>query len=178
MTAFNFSFISAYQNVLLLLLAMPVALVAPTEMTRDLNLMDLVATLVFLVAIVGETVADEQQWLFQTEKKRRTRAGEKLDGDYLNGFITSGLFAYSRHPNFFCEQLLWLAIYLFIPAATGSLLFTVPASGCVQLCMLFQGSTWLTELISTSKYAQYKSYQQRVSMLIPMPPSRAASTMR
>ena len=178
MTAFNFAFISSYQNYLLLLLAMPVALVEPTQETRALNLMDLVALLVFVIAIVGETVADEQQWAFQTEKKRKKEAGEKLVGDYKNGFITSGLFAYSRHPNFFCEQLIWVAIYLFIPAATGSLLFTMPASGCIQLCLLFQGSTWLTELISASKYPQYAQYKQRVSMLLPMPPSRAASTTR
>ena len=33
--------------------------------------------------------------------------------------------------------------------------------------MLFQGSTWLTELISAKKYAEYKLYQERVSRFLP-----------
>jgi steroid 5-alpha reductase family enzyme len=58
---------------------------------------------------------------------------------------------YSRHPNFFAEQLLWWGMYLFAVSATGRYLHW-SAAGTAALTMLFQGSTWLTELISVSKY--------------------------
>jgi hypothetical protein len=33
--------------------------------------------------------------------------------------------------------------------------------------MLFQGSTWLTELITSGKYPEYRDYQQQVGMFAP-----------
>ena len=40
----------------------------------------------------------------QSEKHARLGAGQRLTGEYAPGFITSGLFRYSRHPNFWAEQ--------------------------------------------------------------------------
>lgn len=37
----------------------------------------------------------------QTAKYAKRAAGERLTGDYSKGFLTTGLFRYSRHPNFF-----------------------------------------------------------------------------
>lgn len=42
--------------------------------------------------------------VFQNAKYAKINAGEALHGDYARGFLTSGLFRYSRHPNFFSEQ--------------------------------------------------------------------------
>ena len=167
---FNLTFISTYQNILLMMIALPVqdVLSAPSA-TRPLNWMDAFATLSLLAALVGETVADNQQWVFQTEKWRRRKAGEKLEGDYARGFLTGGLFRYSRHPNFFCEQALWVAVYMFAVAKTG-VLCRWSALGCLQLIMLFQGSTSLTEMLTKEKYPEYDEYQKRVSRLIPLPP--------
>ena len=38
---------------------------------------------------------------WQNEKHARIREHRRLTGDYNRGFLTSGLFRYSRHPNFF-----------------------------------------------------------------------------
>ena len=46
---------------------------------------------------------------------------EKLEGDYKNGFRTTGLWSLSRHPNFACEQLIWIMFYLFSASANGEL---------------------------------------------------------
>ena len=48
--------------------------------------------------MLGEAVADKQMFEFQTEKYRRKRAGEHL-GEYAHGFVRTGLWGYSRHPN-------------------------------------------------------------------------------
>ena len=55
---------------------------------------------------------------FCSEKYRRRNAGE-APGPYARGFIETGLWAYSRHPNYFCEVSLWWAFYLFAVAATS-----------------------------------------------------------
>lgn len=50
---------------------------------------DAVFAVLFVAFLVGETVADQQQWDFHQRKAR----GE------AEGFLTTGLFATSRHPN-------------------------------------------------------------------------------
>ena len=69
---FNLLFVACAQNVLLLLIASPayVALANPAP----LRTLDFAAAAAFVVLLVGETVADQQQWRFQREKTRRAEA--------------------------------------------------------------------------------------------------------
>lgn len=78
------------------------------------------------VLILGEHIADVQQFDFQTEKYRRKKAGVALTGPYEKGFISTGLWGVSRHPNYFCEVHVWWAFYGFSIAASGE----VPALSC------------------------------------------------
>lgn len=129
---------------------------------------DLPLTVSFIVLLVLESVADQQQWDFHTKKRDAKKKGGVLKGDVRRGFLTQGLWKYSRHPNFLCEQLMWWNIYAFGLvgcAKTFHWTFTGPA----LLTILFQISTRLTEWISAEKYPEYKAYQKAVPMLIPTP---------
>ena len=93
--------------------------------------------------------------------------------DFRPRFLTTGLWRFSRHPNFFFEQAQWWALFLFGAIAAGSLLqWTV--LGAVLLTILFIGSTRFTEEITRSKYPEYADYQATTSPIIPWPPRRAA----
>lgn len=157
---FNVGFISGYQNFLLLLLAMPAWLAWQNR--SPLGVLDAVATVGFIALLIGETVADQQQWAFQQDRKARKLRGEP-DG---KGFLDTGLWAWSRHPNFFCEQGQWWMVYLFAVAAAGTPL-NISILGAGLLTMLFDGSTRFTESITASKYPLYKTYQNTVSRMIP-----------
>lgn len=166
---FNVVFIALYQNVLLLLISLPAYTCWKVKKLNPYpGPLDLVATVLFLFFLGLETLSDGQQWNFQLEKQRRLNAGLKLRGDYLDGFIQRGLFRYSRHPNFFAEMGIWWSFYLFSVSATGTV-FNWTALGPVLLTLLFQGSTWFTELISAKKYPKYAEYKRRTSRLLPMP---------
>lgn len=41
--------------------------------------------------------------------------------------------------------------------------------GALSYLLLFQGSTWLTERISSQKYPEYRVYQERVGRFLPTP---------
>ena len=103
--AFDLGFISVYQNALVLMTTFP-ALVAMRS-DRTFGWMDAVAAVLMLAFIVWETVADEQQWRFQTRKWAIINEGRKLEelpAPYNKGFNTTGLWGLSRHPNYFAEQ--------------------------------------------------------------------------
>jgi steroid 5-alpha reductase family enzyme len=162
---FNVFFIVLFQNALLVLITLP-ALTAWEHRGTPLRPLDFVVTAVFLLLLAGEAIADQQQWNFQQLKK----AGK------AEGFVTSGLWRYSRHPNFFFEQAQWWVFFLFGAIAAGSILqWTV--AGAFVLTVLFVGSTIFTESITRSKYPAYADYQAVTSPVVPwFPLRRRAST--
>lgn len=165
---FNLLFISVYQNLILLLIALP-ALTASEHRSTPLGPLDVLLSVVFVAFLAGETVADQQQWNFQQWKKAEKAAGR----DPRPRFITSGLFRYSRHPNFFFEQAQWWVIYLFGAVAAGSL-WQWTVLGALLLTVLFIGSTAFTEQITRSRYPEYADYQRGTSPLVPWRPRRPA----
>ncbi len=165
-TAFNLFFISLYQNTLILLFTLP-AVVAWQGADKPLGFFDGLLAVFFLALLALETVADEQQWRFQTEKYRRIRAGEPLDGEYARGFVSNGLWGRVRHPNYAAEQLIWVVFYAFSVAATGRWV-NWSLAGAVLLMLLFLGSADFSEKISAGKYPEYKDYQKRVPRFWPV----------
>ena len=162
---FNLFFIVIYQNVLLLLITLP-AWTAYQHRT-PLNGLDILCAVVFLTFLVGETVADQQQWDFHQWKKAESAAGRQPQPRFLQ----SGLFRFSRHPNFFFEQAQWWMVFFFGAVAAGSVLqWTV--IGPVLLTGLFIGSTVFTESITLSRYPDYAEYQRRTSPIVPWLPRR------
>lgn len=89
---------------------------------------------------------------------------EKADLD--RGFVVSGLWTFCRHPNFACEQAIWFVLYQWSCLITDQL-YNWAGVGAVGYLALFQGSTWLTELITANKYPQYKEYQKRINRFVP-----------
>ena len=166
-TVFDLFFISIYQNALVLMTTFP-ALVA-MKSDAPFNWVDCVAAALMLGFIIWETVADEQQWSFQTRKWAMINEGKKLEelpSPYNKGFNTNGLWSCSRHPNYFAEQGTWAAFYLFsIGAGIGLINWSI--IGALLLIVLFQGSSALAEEISGGKYPEYSDYCQKVSRFFP-----------
>ncbi|MBP9998444.1 MAG: DUF1295 domain-containing protein [Bacteroidales bacterium] len=165
---FDLLFIAFYQNVLVLLISLPA--VACVGSSATLGWVDAVAFLLTAGFICYETIADEQQWKFQTEKWKMINSGKKLADlpePYCKGFNTTGLWSVSRHPNYLAEQGIWISFYIFSIAA-GAGIANWSGVGAVLLVLLFQGSAWLGEMISSSKYPAYAEYKKKVCKFLPI----------
>jgi steroid 5-alpha reductase family enzyme len=162
---FNLFFISGYQNVLILLFTLPL-IIALQNNTAPLGTIDFIAGGSMFFFIIFESIADIQQWNFQSKKWKKIRAGEALDDDTKKGFLDKGLWSVSRHPNYFAEQAIWICFYFF-GVASGGQWFNWSVAGCLLLIVLFRGSSSFSEEISAGKYPEYKEYQRRVSRFIP-----------
>lgn len=157
---FNLFFICGYQLVLILLFTLPILLALQFNET-PFGFWDLIISICMLFFIVFETIADNQHWKFQSSKWKKINNNEALEGDFKKGFLDKGLWAISRHPNYFAEQALWVCFYLFSISASGQWLnWTV--AGSLLLIVLFQGSSNFSEEISADKYPLYKDYQKKV----------------
>jgi steroid 5-alpha reductase family enzyme len=161
---FNLFFISLYQMGLILLFTLPIlkAMGGP-----ELTFWDGMLSAAFIAFVVIETIADQQQWTFQTEKYRRINAGEPLTHPYDKGFVQSGFWGIVRHPNYAAEQAIWMVFYLFSIVATG-IVINWSIAGCILLVLLFKGSSDFSENISSDKYPDYTKYQEQVPRFLPL----------
>ncbi|KAI9862789.1 MAG: hypothetical protein M1813_004285 [Trichoglossum hirsutum] len=134
------------------------------------ELIDLIFSRILAGLVLFEWFADQQQWKFQQAKKEYLKTAkvppqfEREDLD--RGFVVTGLWSWSRHPNFTAEQAIWLTLYQWSCTVTGTL-YNWTIIGAFLYIVLFQASTWFTEMISSEKYPEYTEYQQRVGMFIP-----------
>ncbi|KAF8470585.1 hypothetical protein BDZ91DRAFT_840794 [Kalaharituber pfeilii] len=166
---FNAVFISWFQNVLLLFLSLPAYLfllvsTLPSDVlgqdAGDIHAFgtaDLIFSRSLVLAIITEFFADQQQWNFHKAKKAFLESGMQVVPEgwqrsaLERGFCITGLWSFSRHPNFLAEQAIWILIYQWGCFVTDTI-YNYTVLGPLALCAVFQGSTWLTEKISASKY--------------------------
>jgi len=138
---FNLTFIASYQNLLLWFICLPIYVVSK-QSQRSLTSGDVLVSVLFIVLLIFETLSDQQQWNFQNFKysfsaEQRAKHANK---DVRDGFLTKGLFTYTRHPNYFCEQSIWVAVYLFSVTSSDGQWLNWSVLGVVQLIALFAGS--------------------------------------
>lgn len=163
---FNLFFICGYQMILIYLFTIPILTGLHEAAPEGLTGADYMLAVVFIFLVVIETIADQQQWVFQTEKYRRINAKEDL-GEYKHGFVRSGLWNLVRHPNYMAEQSIWIVFYLFSVVATGQWL-NWSIAGCLLLLILFKSSSDFSESITAEKYPEYKDYQATVPRFWPL----------
>ena len=148
---------------LIFLFSLPI--LAAWQGSEPLGMIDYIIGGIMFLLIVIQYISDQQQYDFQTEKYRRIENNEKLDGDYKRGFVKTGLWSFSRHPNFTCEQLIWITFYCLSASANGTYL-NWSIVGCILLVILFVNSAIFSEGISSRKYQEYKKYQENVPMFL------------
>ena len=161
---FNLIFISVYQMFLLMMLGMP-AHVAFNNQDRKITAVDWGLSGLFLVLLLFETKADQEQYDFQTEKYRKINAKLRLNGMEKDGFISSGLWSLCRHPNYFAEQAMWITLYAYTLPLQG---FNWSGIGAFLLVTLFTPSAMLSEGITRSKYPTYAKYQAAKPFFFPV----------
>lgn len=114
----------------------------------------------WIAALAGESVADRQLALFRADPARRAQVCEV------------GLWRYSRHPNYFCEWLLWCAYALMATAAPqGAVALTAPLA---MLFLLYRG-TGIPHAEAQAlrrRGEAYRRYQRRTSAFFPWFPRK------
>ncbi|KAJ3007728.1 hypothetical protein HKX48_008964 [Thoreauomyces humboldtii] len=175
-TPFRVFFICFFQNVLLFLIALPTHFIGDASTSSVWDATDTIASLCLLSILAFQAVADQQQWTFH-QRKHAGGVERKEQGGL--GFCTSGLWRYSRHPNFVAEQSFWIGVWAWAYLAAGASEDVLWAgTGPGLLVLLFQGSTAFTEWISAKKYPEYEIYQRTTSRLIPWIPGLPIESFR
>lgn len=143
-----------FQALSVVILAAPFLLAVGRPEAR-FTVLDWLALALFVVAQTGEALADAQLASFKKNPSNRGRVCE------------AGLWAFSRHPNYFFVSLTWLGFALFaLPAAWGWLGLVAPAS-ILYLLLFVTGVPMTEEQALRTKGDAYRDYQRRVSAFVP-----------
>ncbi|HET7514896.1 MAG TPA: DUF1295 domain-containing protein [Gaiella sp.] len=117
---------------------------------------------VWLVGLLFEAIADAQKSAFKAKAENRDR------------FVESGLWRYSRHPNYFGEMLVWWGLFLYtVPVLHGAAFAVVAGPVFITLLLLFVSGIPPLERSAEEKYGNdpaYREYKRRTSILVPLPP--------
>lgn len=120
----------------------------------------LAGALVWLLSMAGEALADRQLAAFRADPGNRGRT------------CRAGLWAWSRHPNYFFE---WLHWFSYVLVALGGGLFWASLVGPVLMfAFLYRvsGIPWTEAQSLRSRGEDYRRYQREVSAFFPWPPRR------
>ena len=124
---------------------------------KALHWLDVVAILIWLSGFLFETVADWQLYSF----RKKAKPGEVL---------STGLWRYSRHPNYFGESLIWWAFFLM--TITQGYWWVIVAPVVMTLLLLKVSGVGLMEQGITSRRPAYQDYIDRTSAFIPWFPKK------
>jgi len=153
-------YIFLFQPVLAWLVAAPVVVTVQQAGPPALGWVDLAGTLVFAVGLSVETLADRQLSAFRKDPQNRERV------------LDSGLFGYSRHPNYFGEFVLWWGLGLF-GVASGSIA-SLLGPALLTLLLLRVSGVSLLESTIVNRRPDYSRYKATTNAFFPGPRRRAA----
>lgn len=128
------------------------ALSTPSE----IGLLEIIACLVWLAGFAIESTADQQLYRFKSDPANR--------GKVLN----SGLWAFSRHPNYFGEFLVWWSFFLFALSSGGW--WTVFSPALMTVLLLKVSGVSLMEKGITERRAAYRAYIESTNAFFPGKP--------
>jgi steroid 5-alpha reductase family enzyme len=148
------------QGVLAWCISLP--LLAAATGTPDLGMLDALATLIWLTGFGFETVADTQLAAFRSRPQNR---GKVLD---------TGLWRFTRHPNYFGECTIWWGFYLLAVAGGGW--WSFPAPLLMTLLLLRVSGVSLLERDIRERRPAYSAYVQHTNAFIPGPRKHVPAT--
>lgn len=125
-----------------------------------MNKLDLMALNLVLFGLVWETVADWQLSRF------------KANPDNKGKVLNTGLWRYSRHPNYFGECCVWWGFYLFALAAGAWWAIISPV--LMTILLLKVSGVSLLETTITERRPAYANYIKSTNAFFPGPSKKSA----
>jgi steroid 5-alpha reductase family enzyme len=157
----NFFWFFQFQAAFVVFFSLPFALMAQDPDWLG-GWLEWLAFAVWATGSVGVRVSDRQlaRWKLDTANRGKT--------------LRTGLWSWSRHPNYFFELVTWVGVALFATTAPwGWTAWLVPAA---LLVLLFRVTGIpATEAQALRSRSDYAEYQRTTSVFVPLPPRRATA---
>jgi len=147
------------QAVLQWFVALPLLVAILRPGARPLGALDALGGALFAIGLGFEAVGDAQLARFRADPQS---AGRVLD---------TGLWRYTRHPNYFGDSLAWWGLFA-IASATPFGVFTLASPLAMTFLLLRVSGVPILERSLVRTRPGYRDYVERTSAFLPRPPRR------
>jgi steroid 5-alpha reductase family enzyme len=135
------------------------------DQTAEINTLTLLGAAISIFGIAFEATADYQKFSFIRDKRNK------------GNWISSGLWKYSRHPNYFGEMLMWYGVYLatFSSLSDSGRIIALVSPLFITFLLVGVSGIPLLEKSADKKWGNNKDYiryKRATSVLVPLPPKR------
>jgi len=155
---FSYFQVFLLQGALILLVSLPLLASNASTTSNQLNVLDYVAIVVWIIGIIFEAGGDYQLSKFKSKPENK--------GKVLN----TGLWKYTRHPNYFGDSAVWWSYALFC-IASGSY-WQIVGSLLMTLLIIKVSGVSLLEKSLKDKKPEYQDYIKKTSAFFPLPPKK------
>ena len=155
---FSFFQVFLLQGILLWIISAPLLSTQYFSSSNPLNYFDYLAIMVWVIGFLFETLGDDQLSKFKSNPANK------------NKVLNTGLWKYTRHPNYFGDAAIWWSFGLF-SIASGSYL---PLISCLimNVLLLKVSGVVLLERTLTNSKPKYKEYMEKTPAFFPWFPKK------
>ena len=145
------------QGILMLVISAPLQVAMSKPAPDPVTAWDLLGAILVLTGVIVEGLADAQMAAF------------KAQADSSGRVMDSGLWRYSRHPNYFGEDVVWWGFWI-CSLDTSHGLYTVFAPALMTFLLLRVSGVTMLEPELKKRRPAYAEYIKRTSAFVPWPP--------
>ena len=150
-----------FQAVTIWIISLPSTIIISKSGHLKYSIFIYLGSIIWLTGMLFESVADQQKFNFKNKTENKDK------------WIQSGIWKYSRHPNYFGEMLCWWGIYIAsFPNLNGVENIAILGPVFISLLLIFISGVPPIEKKYNEKYKnnpEYQNYKKRTSLLIPLP---------
>jgi steroid 5-alpha reductase family enzyme len=158
----KFLMVFEFQAALEIVIGIPLMIISVNP-NPGLSYVEMIGLIVFAMALIGETLSDEQLIAFKTNVMNKGKT------------CNVGLWRYSRHPNYFFEWLVWVGFFIYALGSPWGWTAIISPLLMYYLLMHVSGVPMAEEQSLLSRKDEYRKYQAGTSVFFPMPVKRSES---
>ncbi len=147
------------QAISIFVILLPTTYVLLYEGNTELNTFSIIGLFISLFGLTIETIADIQKYIFKNKEENKGK------------WINTGLWKYSRHPNYLGEILMWIGVFVFtLPYLNGIALLTIVSPIYISYLLLFVSGIPTLEKSYMKRYEgneEYAKYVKNTGVLLP-----------
>ena len=115
----------------------------------EINMLFYIGLVCFLIGFIIEIIADNQKTKFREDPNNK------------DNFISSGLWAYSRHPNYLGEIVLWLGVSIMaVSSLSGPQYITLISPVFTYVLLVYISGVRILEANGKEKWGHLENYQE------------------
>ncbi|CAN5120362.1 DUF1295 domain-containing protein [soil metagenome] len=154
----SYFYIFIIQGLALLIIAYPIILVNSTNQQPGITILDWVGVFLWIIGFLFETAADLQLYRFLKRPENRGK------------LLTSGVWKYSRHPNYFGEICIWWGIFFIALNAPWGLSAIISPLLITYLLLYVSGIPPAEHQLEANP--AFPQYKETTNILIPWFPKK------